>query len=36
MDEIEIIINNIIAETGGLDLHEVLPEKSLTNDLGLD
>jgi acyl carrier protein len=35
-DEMEIIINNIIAETGGLDLHEVSPEKSLTNDLGLD
>jgi acyl carrier protein len=34
--EMEIVINNIIAETIGLELHEVSPEKSLTNDLGID
>ena len=34
--EMEIIINNIIAETIGLELHEILPEKSLTDDLGID
>lgn len=34
--EMEIVINNIIAETIGLELHEILPEKSLTNDLGID
>ena len=35
-DEMEIMINNIIAETVGLDLQEIAPEKSLTNDLGID
>ncbi len=34
--EMEIIINNIIAETVGLDLQDISPEKSLTNDLGID
>ena len=34
--EMEIVINNIIAETIGLELHEILPEKSLTDDLGID
>ena len=34
--EMEIVINNIIAETIGLELHEVSPEKSLTDDLGID
>lgn len=35
-EEMEIVINNIIAETIGLELHEISPEKSLTNDLGID
>jgi acyl carrier protein len=35
-DEMEIIINNIISETVGIDLQEIAPEKSLTNDLGID
>jgi acyl carrier protein len=35
-DEMEIIINNIIAETIGLDLQDISAEKSLTNDLGID
>jgi acyl carrier protein len=35
-DEMEIIINNIIAETIGLELQEIEPQKSLTNDLGID
>jgi len=35
-EEMEIVINNIIAETVGLELHEISPEKSLTNDLGID
>jgi acyl carrier protein len=35
-EEMEIVINNIIAETIGLELHEVSPEKSLTYDLGID
>lgn len=35
-EEMEIIINNIIAETAGLDLQEIAPQKSLTNDLGID
>lgn len=34
--EMEIVVNNIIAETIGLELHEISPEKSLTNDLGID
>lgn len=34
--EMEVLINNVIAETIGLDLHEILPEKSLTDDLGID
>jgi acyl carrier protein len=34
--EMEIVINNIIAETVGLELHEISPEKSLTDDLGID
>jgi acyl carrier protein len=34
--EMEIVINNIIAETIGLELQEISPEKSLTNDLGID
>ncbi|OQP58398.1 hypothetical protein [Niastella populi] len=34
--EMEVIINHIVAETAGLDLHEIAPEKSLTNDLGID
>jgi acyl carrier protein len=34
--EMEIVINNIIAETIGLELHEISPEKSLTDDLGID
>jgi acyl carrier protein len=32
----ETLINNVIAETVGLELHEILPEKSLTDDLGID
>lgn len=34
--EMEALINNVIAETIGLELHEILPEKSLTDDLGID
>ena len=34
--EMETLINNVIAETIGLELHEILPEKSLTDDLGID
>lgn len=34
--EMEVLINNVIAETIGLELHEILPEKSLTDDLGID
>jgi acyl carrier protein len=34
--EMEIVINNIIAETVGLELHDISPEKSLTDDLGIN
>jgi acyl carrier protein len=34
--EVELIINNIIAETIGLELSEISPEKQLQNDLGID
>lgn len=34
--EMEALINNVIAETIGLDLQEIAPEKSLTDDLGID
>jgi acyl carrier protein len=35
-NEMEVLINNVIAETAGVELHEVKPGKSLTNDLGID
>jgi acyl carrier protein len=34
--EMETMINNIIAETVGVDIHEISPEKKLQDDLGLD
>ncbi len=34
--EMETLINNIIAETVGVDLHVISPEKKLQDDLGLD
>lgn len=34
--EMEVLINNIIAETVGVELREISPEKSLTDDLGID
>jgi acyl carrier protein len=34
--EMEGLINNIIAETIGIDLREISPEKSLAYDLGID
>jgi acyl carrier protein len=34
--EVEVIINNIIAETIGLELSEISPEKKLQDDLGID
>ncbi|OQP65939.1 hypothetical protein A3860_15225 [Niastella vici] len=34
--EVELIINNVIAETIGLELHEISPEKRLAYDLGID
>lgn len=34
--EMETIINHIIANMTGLELSEILPEKSLTDDLGID
>ena len=34
--EVELVINNVIAETIGLELHEISPEKSLTDDLGIN
>jgi acyl carrier protein len=35
-EEVEVIINNIIAETIGLELMEISPEKRLQDDLGID
>jgi len=34
--EMEIMINNIIAETVGVDMHVISPEKKLGDDLGID
>ena len=34
--EIEQAINELIANFAGIELHEITPEKSITNDLGLD
>lgn len=34
--EVELIINNVIAETIGLELHEISAEKNLVYDLGID
>lgn len=34
--EVETVINHIIADVSGLELHEISPEKSITNDLGID
>ena len=34
--EVESVINNIIADMAGLDLHEVTPEKKIADDLGID
>jgi acyl carrier protein len=34
--EMETLINNIIAETVGVDIQEISPEKKLQDDLGLD
>ncbi len=34
--DVEVVINHIIADMAGLDINEVTPEKSITNDLGID
>ncbi len=34
--EVELIINYIISDKGGIDLKEITPEKSIGNDLGID
>jgi acyl carrier protein len=34
--EMETLINHIIAETVGVDLQAISPEKKLQDDLGLD
>jgi acyl carrier protein len=34
--EMELIINNIIADIAGLELHEITPEKKIHDDLGVD
>lgn len=34
--EVEFVINRILAEWTGLDLSEITPEKSITDDLGVD
>jgi acyl carrier protein len=33
---VPLVVNNIIADHAGLELWEISPEKSITNDLGLD
>ncbi|WP_208025607.1 acyl carrier protein [Niastella caeni] len=34
--EVEMVINHLIADKSGLELHEITPEKSITNDLGMN
>jgi hypothetical protein len=34
--EVEIIVNNIISDVGGIDLQEITPEKSIVKDLGIN
>jgi acyl carrier protein len=34
--EMELIINNIIMDISGLELHEITPEKKIHDDLGID
>ena len=34
--EVELMINHIIADTAGLEMHEISPEKKLGDDLGID
>jgi hypothetical protein len=34
--EVEVIVNNVISDVGGLDLKEISPEKSMVNDLGIN
>jgi acyl carrier protein len=34
--EIEMVINQIIADQSGLEIHEITPEKRLGDDLGID
>lgn len=34
--EVELMINHIIADTVGLEIHEISPEKKLGDDLGID
>jgi acyl carrier protein len=36
MAVIQLTINQLIADHAGLDLSEIEPHKSITNDLGLD
>ena len=36
MPAIQLTINQLIADHAGLDLSEIEPHKSITNDLGLD
>ena len=35
-EEVELMINKIIADKAGLDLDEVTPEKKICHDLGID
>ena len=35
-EELEMIINKIVAAKGGVDLSEITPEKKIHNDLGID
>jgi len=34
--EMELVINNIVADISGVEIHEVTPEKRLGDDLGID
>lgn len=36
LDGLQSIVNQIIAEMAGLELEDIQPHKSITNDLGLD
>ncbi len=34
--EVELVINHILADMAGLELDEVMPEKKIHDDLGID